>query len=66
MHDEVSKLIFEHQHVIIRICRGFFTGQADREDLFREIVYKVLKSYGNRDISYHPSGRTVTDFDDCL
>ena len=46
MHNEVTELIFKHQQVIIRICRGFFTGQADREDLFQEIVYRVLRSYG--------------------
>ncbi len=46
MHDEITKLIYENQQVIIRICRGFFSGQADREDLFQEIVYKVLRSYG--------------------
>jgi len=46
MYDEITKLIYENQQIIIRICRGFFTGQADREDLFQEIIYKVLRSYG--------------------
>ena len=46
MHNEISKLIYENQQIIIRICRGFFSGQADREGLFQEIVCKVLRSYG--------------------
>ena len=46
MHDEITKLIYENQQIIFRICKGFFSGQADREDLFQEIVYKVLRSYG--------------------
>jgi len=46
MYDEITKLIYENQQIIIRICRGFFTGQADREDLFQEIIYKVLRSFG--------------------
>ena len=46
MKDEVSEHIYQNQQIIIRICKGFFYDQADREDLFQEIVYKVLASYG--------------------
>ncbi|HDZ41431.1 MAG TPA: sigma-70 family RNA polymerase sigma factor [Bacteroidetes bacterium] len=43
--DEIADKIYSNQDIINRICFAFFSERADREDLFQEIVYRVLKFY---------------------
>lgn len=38
--------------MLIRICNTWCRQEADREDLFQEIVYQVLKSYQRYDAQY--------------
>jgi RNA polymerase sigma-70 factor, ECF subfamily len=39
------ELLNRHQGVIHRICRAYATDQADRQDLFQEVVYQLWRSY---------------------
>lgn len=51
MEENIVDKIYENQSLINRICCSFCNNETDREDLFQEIVYRVLKSYkgfGNR------------------
>ncbi|MFC2118974.1 RNA polymerase sigma factor, partial [Bacteroidota bacterium] len=43
----VSELLTEHQSLIRKICYNYCSNKEDREDLFQEIVFNVLKSYNN-------------------
>lgn len=43
--DEIIGKIYENQDILNRICYSFCSEKADREDLFQEIIYRVLKSY---------------------
>ncbi|MFC2121653.1 RNA polymerase sigma factor [Bacteroidota bacterium] len=43
----ISELLTEHQSLIKKICYNYCPIKEDREDLFQEIVFKVLKSYNN-------------------
>lgn len=45
MDNPITDRIYENQALINRICYSFCTGEADRQDLFQEIVYRVLRSY---------------------
>ena len=45
--DEIVEKIYSNQDILNRICFSFFNEKADREDLFQEIVYRVLKAYGD-------------------
>ncbi len=45
--DEIVEKIYSNQDILNRICFSFFNEKADREDLFQEIVYRVLKSYSD-------------------
>ena len=44
-HDEVLRLIQEHQKIIYKICNSYCNNKNDREDLGQEIVYQLIKSY---------------------
>lgn len=43
--DEIVEKIYANQIIINSICFSFCNDRADREDLFQEIIYRVLKSY---------------------
>lgn len=43
--DEIVEKIYANQILINSICFSFCNDRADREDLFQEIIYRVLKSY---------------------
>jgi RNA polymerase sigma-70 factor (ECF subfamily) len=45
MSKNIEELIFENQKAIKSICYVYCSRNEDREDLFQEIVYKILKSY---------------------
>lgn len=45
MSYNIADKIYDNQLLIERICYSFCSGAADRQDLFQEIVYKVLKSH---------------------
>ena len=47
MDYNIEDKIFDNQALIERICFSFCLNAADREDLFQEIVFKVLKGYKN-------------------
>lgn len=49
---EAILLIRQHKGMLIRICNTWCRQEADREDLFQEIVYQVLKSYHRYDAQY--------------
>lgn len=42
---EILDLINDNQKLIWNICRTFYLDQENREDLFQEIVFKILKSF---------------------
>lgn len=41
--------INENRELIMRICYSFCSSRADREDLFQDIVYRILRSYSSFD-----------------
>ena len=43
--DEIVEKIYANQIIINSICFSFCSEKAEREDLFQEIIYRVLKSY---------------------
>jgi len=45
--NEIVEKIYGNQDILNRICLSFCNAKADREDLFQEIVYRVLRSYKN-------------------
>lgn len=40
---EFEKIIYEHQALIIRVCDIYCKAQADKDDLFQEIVVNLWK-----------------------
>lgn len=45
--DKFLEEIFRHQALIHKVCRMYRDTAEDREDLFKEIVYQLWKSYPN-------------------
>ena len=43
--DEIVEKIYGNQDILNKICFSFCSVRADREDLFQEIVYRILRSY---------------------
>lgn len=45
MAQDIQQLIIKNQGIIRTITRVFYVSQADREDLFQDIVVRVLENY---------------------
>jgi RNA polymerase sigma-70 factor (ECF subfamily) len=43
--DKIVEKIYSNQDILNRICFSFCSEKADREDLFQEIVYRVLRAH---------------------
>ena len=43
--DEIVEKIYANQDILNKICFSFCSEKADREDLFQEIVYRVLRAH---------------------
>lgn len=44
---EFASLIEQHQALIYKVCHVYCKNEADRQDLFQEIVYQVWKSFAS-------------------
>lgn len=44
---EFAQLIQDHRALIFKICHLYCKTEADREDLFQEIVFQLWKSYAS-------------------
>jgi RNA polymerase sigma factor (sigma-70 family) len=44
---EFEKLIREHELLILKVCRMYAYTEADRQDLFQDIVIQLWKSFPN-------------------
>ena len=42
--EDIVELIYKNQKLIRKVCYSFCVNNEDREDLFQEIVYKILRS----------------------
>lgn len=45
MEEEFLKILDRHQAILHKICRLYRDTEADREDLFQEILYHLWKAY---------------------
>jgi RNA polymerase sigma-70 factor (ECF subfamily) len=44
---EFADLVQEHRALIFKVCHLYCKTEADREDLFQEIVFQLWKSFGS-------------------
>lgn len=47
MTQDIQQLIVENQGIIWNVARTFYLIQEDREDLFQDIVLKVIENYAS-------------------
>lgn len=45
MSPDIEQILLENERLIFGICRTFYKEKADQEDLFQEIIIRMLKSF---------------------
>lgn len=41
--DEFDRMVYEHQGIILKVCRAFSSQKEDQKDLFQDILYKLWR-----------------------
>ena len=51
LHENFQALVDEHKKILYKVCNSYCRNHDDREDLIREIIVQLGRSFGSFDIS---------------